>query len=276
MAVSVDFLRMVECAADGPYAPDLMARLRAGGIDVIRVRNLLSQDECDRIVAALQTNAAGFETSEFPGPFRSFFYGRNLNLNEPDLTGYFQSAARFTAALARLAVLTGLDPVDRVAACLERLDGGRPYDAAPGPEGRAHFFTTFRGHRTGGYIPAHFDNEQRFRPSYRHVAEATCGETLSFVLTLAEAEAGGVLEMFDLVADAEGDGAGIRNDDGHPKPDLSALRRQRLPVPAGSMLIVRSGARLHRVTPVEGDRMRWTMCSFMALSRDGSRTYCWG
>lgn len=271
-----DFLTIADCDAAAPQPVDLMAGLRAGGLDVIRVHGLLARDDCARLVDALETNAAGFETSEFPGPFRSFFYGRNLNLNDPDLTGYFHAAARFDAALARLARLTGVDAVARIAACLERLDGGRPYRPAPAPQGRSHFFTTFRGHRTGGYIPAHFDNEQRVRPSYRHVAEVTTGETLSFVLTLAEAEAGGILEMFDLLADATGGAADIRNDDRHAKPDLSNLRRQRLPVPAGSMLIVRSGARLHRVTPIEGDRMRWTMCSFMAQARDGSGTYCWG
>lgn len=270
------FLKIGTRDADAPQLCGMMEMLRDGRLDVIRVAGVLSPQDCARVVDALRTNAPDFETTEFPGPFRSFFYGRNLNLNEPDLDGYFAAAARFSDALGRLAARAGVDPAARVAACLAAMDAGRPYLPAPGPDGRQHFFTTFRGHHPGGYIPAHFDNEQTFRPSYRHVAEATRGSTLSFVLTLAEAEAGGVLEMFDLLAEGEGAASGLRNDDRHARPDLSTLRSQRLPVPAGSMLVVRSGARLHRVTPVEGTRLRWTMCSFMAPSRDGSRTYCWG
>ncbi|MEY4982753.1 MAG: hypothetical protein RIR62_1019 [Pseudomonadota bacterium] len=265
------FLKIAALAADAPVTGAPMADLRDGGLDAIRVDHVLSPQECAQVVSALATNGAGFETTEFPGPFRSFFYGRNLNLNEPELGGYFDAARAFDAALARLAQLAGVDPVARVAACLAAMDGGRPYLPAPGPQGRRHFFTTFRGHHPGGYIPAHFDNEQTLRPSYRHVAEVTRGDTLSFVLTLAEAEAGGMLEMFDLTA-----ADGVVNDDRSARPDLASLRSQCLPVPAGSMLVVRSGARLHRVTPVEGARMRWTMCSFMAAARDSAATYCWG
>ncbi len=265
------FLKIGTQDANAPQSDGMMAALRDGRLDVIRVDNVLSPQDCARIVAALESNAPEFETAEFPGPFRSFFYGRNLNLNEPELKDYFDAAYRFDTAVARLAGIVGVDAVGRVAACLAAMDGGRPYLPVPGPEGRSHFFTTFRGHHPGGYIPAHFDNEQNLRPSYRHVAQATDGDVFSFVVTLAEAEAGGMLEMFDLTASE-----GVTNDDRSARPDLSTLRSTCFPVPAGSMLIVRSGARLHRVTPVEGARMRWTMCSFMAVSRDGAATFCWG
>lgn len=269
-----EFLTMERHDADGPLPGDAFARLRGGETDVLRIDNVFTPDLCARMVAALETNAPGFEVTEFPGPFRSFFYGRNLNLNDPDLDDYFDAAARFESDLHRLSAGLGVDPVARVAGILSRLDGGRPIVPAPGPGGRAHFFTTFRGHRNGGYIPPHFDNEQGLRPSYRHVADVTSGDILSFVVTLATAESGGVLELYDLIADQA---RGMVNDDGMARrPDLSSLRSQTVPVPAGSMLVVQSGRRLHRVQPVQGDRMRWTMCSFMALSRDGSRTCAWG
>jgi len=227
-------------------------------------------------VAGLERNAPGFEQTEFPGPFRSFFYGRNLNLNAPDLDEYFDAAERFQNTLTRFGGEVGIDIAGRVAGLMSALDETRPFEAAPGPQGHRHFFTTFRGHMTGGYIPAHFDNEQSLRPSYRHVASAIQGDILSFVVTLAEADAGGMLEVFDLTAT---DAAGRHlNDDAHlaTKPDLAKLRSQAIRVPAGSMIILQSGRRLHRVKPVEGARTRWTMCSFMALSRTGDRTYCWG
>lgn len=272
MSASFLTIRDVQVVDD---LPPLMADLRAGALDVIRLHGVFSPDTCARMVSALEANAPGFEVTEFPGPFRSFFYGRNLNLNEPDLDGYFTAAADFRDRLARFGASLGVDVEGRIACLLSALDAGRPVEPAPGPGEARHFFTTFRGHRTGGYIPAHFDNEQGLRPSYRHVAAATAGDILSFVVTLAEAEGGGQLELFDLVA---GDpGSGIQNDDAMGrKPDLSTLRSERIAVPAGSMLIVQSGRRLHRVTPVEGPRTRWTLCSFMALSRTGDRTFAWG
>jgi len=269
-----DFLTIERHDADDVLPGNGFARLRSGQLDVLRVDGVFPLELCARMIADLQANTPGFEMTEFPGPFRSFFYGRNLNLNDLDLASYFTAAARFDADLARFSVALGVHPVSRVMQLLSALDGGRTITPAPGPHGCLHFPTTFRGHRTGGYIPPHFDNEQGLRPSYRYVSEATAGDILSCVVTLAEADAGGVLELYDLIAER---GRGIVNDDGlSRRPDLSTLRSQTVPVPAGSMLVVQAARRLHRVSPVIGERLRWTMCSFMALSRTGDRTYCWG
>ena len=276
MAEQADILRIVQLEADGPLPAASFASLRANEVDGLLVHGVFDQNACTRIVAGLECNAPGFEQTEFPGPFRSFFYGRNLNLNSPDLGEYFEAAQRFQAALTGFGAAIGVDIAGRVATLMAALDEGRPFEAAPGARGSQHFFTTFRGHKTGGYIPAHFDNEQSLRPSYRQVASAIQGDILSVVVTLAEAEAGGMLEVFDLTEDDAG--GRYVNDDAHlaRRPDLASLRSQAIRVPAGSMIILQSGRRLHRVRPVEGARTRWTMCSFMALSRAGDRTYCWG
>lgn len=275
MDKAAQFLKILrqDAGAAGPEGG--LDGLRDGSVDVLLVDGVFAPDLCAAMVTALETNAPGFEVTEFPGPFRSFFYGRNLNLNEPDLNGYFAAADRFEADLQRFGASLGVDIAGRILAVLSALDGGRRFAPAPGPGASRHFATTFRGHRTGGYIPAHFDNEQGFRPSYRHIAEATTGDILSFVVTLAEAEAGGMLELYDLLA--EDPATGHRSDDQlAQKPDLAKLRSQLVPVPAGSMVVVRSGRRLHRVAPVEGSRTRWTLCSFMASARVGGGTYCWG
>lgn len=275
MDEAAHFLKIRRQDADAAGPQGGLDGLRDGTLDAILVDGVFTPDLCAAMVAALEVNAAGFEVTEFPGPFRSFFYGRNLNLNDPDLAGYFAAAARFEADLRRFGASLGVDITGRILSVLSKLDGGRPFAPAPGPGASRHFATTFRGHRTGGYIPAHFDNEQGFRPSYRHIAETTTGDILSFVVTLAEAEAGGMLELYDFLA--EDPATGHRNDDQQAqKPDLAKLRSQLVPVPAGSMVIVRSGRRLHRVAPVEGNRTRWTVCSFMASARVGDGTYCWG
>ena len=272
---TTDFLTIRQFDAGSALPADAIDQLRDGRVDAVVVRGVFAPDLCLDMVAALESNAAGFEVTEFPGPFRSFFYGRNLNLNAPELDDYFSAAARFRTDLARLGASLGVDVTHHVTSVLSELDHGRPFEPAPGPGPGPHFFTTFRGHRPGGYIPPHFDNEQGFRPSYRHVAAATEGDIISFVITLAEADAGGVLEFYDLLSSDPAEGH--RNDDASArKPDIASLRSQTIPVAAGSMVLARSGRRLHRVQPVEGTRTRWTMCSFMALSRSGDRTYCWG
>ena len=250
-------------------------RLRDGSADVILVDEVFSKDICAKIVDSLEKSPDRFEVTEFPGPFRSFFLGRNLNLNDPNLEDYFKAAQRFESDLLQFGAGFGLDIAARLVEVLSELDGGHTFEAAPGPGASRHFFTTFRGHRPGGYIPAHFDNEQSFRPSYRYIAEATEGDILSFVVTLAEAEAGGMLELYDLLSTDLA--VEHRNDDdlAH-KPDLNKLKSHLVHVPAGSMVIVRSGRRLHRVAPVEGSRTRWTLCSFMASAKTGGRNFCWG
>ena len=272
--VDPGFLRLEEHAADSDTTPDAIGRLRAGDLHAVVLHRVIDPALLPGLVQRLETNAPGFEVTEFPGPFRSFFYGRNLNLNEPELAEYYAQAARFRQALAALGAPDGLDLAARVAQVLAQFDEGRPYRAAPAPGGQAHFFTTLRGHRTGGYIPPHFDNEQAMRPSYRNIAPQITGDIYSFVLTLAEANAGGQLELFDLRAEDHRD---ARNDDhARARPDVTGVARVALPIPAGSMVLVNSGRLLHQVTPVEGPQSRWTMCSFMALARDGQSVLAWG
>ncbi len=57
--------------------------------------------------------------------------------------------------------------------------------------------------RGGGFIPPHFDNEQNFRPSYRHLRTLVEPHIVSFVLAFTRADAGGALEVFDLRCEPE-------------------------------------------------------------------------
>lgn len=270
------FLTIETHSAEGPACADAIERLRADEIDALILADVVPAAALPVLVDQLETNGPAFVVTDFPGPFRSFFYGMNVNLSPPDLTEYYAQEPRFAAALERLSVAAGLDLVERAASALSRFDRGRPYVAAPGPEpDQRHFFATFRGHKTGGYIPAHFDNEQAKRPSYRFLAPQIRSDIFSYVLTLAEAEAGGQLELFNLRADTHADA--FKNvDGGRGSIDVDSLERAAIAVPAGSMVLVNSGRMLHRVTPVQGPRTRWTLCSFMALARGGDKVLCWG
>ncbi|TXN19865.1 2OG-Fe(II) oxygenase [Methylobacterium sp. WL9] len=252
-----------------------LSRLRADAIQAVVVRNVFTASESSRIVSEIEANAQDFPTTSFPAPFRSHFYGMNLNLADPDLEAYFSMAPGFSESLAALMAPHG-GFESRVMAVLSAIDGGRSYTAPPGPPGAVPYMvTTLRSHHEGGYIPPHFDNEQRMRPSYRHLESLIEGDTFSFVLTLSKAERGGMLEVFD--APSEAWSSRFQNRDRTAaKPDLAAFARHAFDVEAGTLVLLRSGRMLHHVTPVAGGTKRWTACSFMAASRAGDGVYCWG
>jgi carrier-protein-independent halogenase WelO5-like protein len=276
LATLSGFLRVLEIdAGDAAAHPDAFARLRDGELVAVIVHDVYPQAELARVVERLERHDPPLLKTWFPAAFKSWFFGRNLNLTHPDLPAYFSEAATFRGQLASLFPDgRGLEP--RVTGLLAALDRGRPFRAAPGPRpGEEYMFTTLRGHPEGGYIPSHFDNEQTLRKSYRHLHELVELHMLSFVLALAAPVAGGEQEIFDLRCEPE-DARMLSDDSVRVKPDVSALASVRFALPAGTMIVVDSGRYLHRLTPVVGSRKRWTACSFMALARDGSATYCWG
>lgn len=269
------FLRLLEIdSSEAAAHPGAFDRIRSGALQAIIVNNVYSPVDLAPVVEKLERNAPAFLQTWFPEKFRSWFFGRNLNLAEPGLPGYFDEAAQFHQALRAL-FPPGQDVETRVGRILSTLDRGRPFVAPPGPRsGERYMFTTLRAHEEGGYIPPHFDNEQALRPTYAHLRSLVELHMASFVLTLDRAGEGGALEVFDLRCEPES--AVPISRDGAPKPDISGMEPVSFRIPAGAMIILDSGRYLHRLTPVEGARKRWTACSFMALSRARDAMYCWG
>ena len=269
------FLRLIEIdATEAPDHADAYDRIRSGALQAVIVHNVYRQEVLAPVLEQLERNDPAFLQTWFPEKFRSWFFGRNLNLAEPDLRGYFDEAAQFGAQLASL-FPRGMALAAHVGGILSALDHGRRFVAPPGPDtGQHYMFTTLRAHQEGGYIPPHFDNEQALRPSYAHLRSLVEPHMTSFVLTLDRAGGGGALEVFDYWCDPAN--AVPINRDGAARPDVEGLESVAFRIPAGAMIILDSGRYLHRLTPVEGMRKRWTACSFMALSRRGDAMYCWG
>ena len=97
----------------------------------------------------------------------------------------------------------------------------------------------------------------------------------SMVLLIGKPEDGGALESFDYRVEPEN--FRLLNDDSAThKPDLSQLSSVAFSLNVGDLMIVDSGRYLHRVTPVVGQKTRWTACSFMAHANDRNAMYCWG
>lgn len=252
-----------------------VAMLRDGHITAIVVRRLYDVDFLRHVTERLQRHDPPFVKTWFPEKFRSWFYGRNLNLLDTDFTAYFADSRRFHEHLNELFPEPG-GLGTRLLKSLSVLDGGRPYRAAPGPEPEQQYMlTTIRGHGEGGYIPPHCDNEQSLRPGLDHLQTLVGNHMYSMVLLIAKPESGGVLEVFDFRVEP-GQSRLISDDSVAVRPELSDLSSVALPLNPGDMIILDSGRYLHRVTPVVGSTVRWTACSFMARALDRPAVYCWG
>jgi hypothetical protein len=262
-------------ADDLTLARSAIARLRDNDIGAIIIKDVYPKQSLAKLPDLLANNTPDFIKTTFPPAFCAYFYGINLNLADIDMVPYFAAEPAFRAKLAALD-LGGLPVQDRICSLMSQMDDDKPYGAAPGPNaGEQHFFTTLRAHLTGGFIPPHFDNEAAIRPTYEHIADLCAPEIYSFVLCLDQAEAGGALDVYNLTSQTAA--AAFRNrDTPDQKTDLSDVEHVAIRLEPGEMVILQSSRYLHGVSPVQGDRTRWTMCSFMALSKDGSRAYCWG
>jgi len=270
------FLDVLEIDASraGDHA-QAMAQIARGELHAVIVHNVFPAAEMARVVERLKRPDHGLLQTWFPPKFRSWFYGRNVNLAEPDLRSYFREAEAFTPALEQLfAPLGGFERP--IADVISQLDEGRPLKAPPGPQqGQSYMFATLRAHMDQGYISAHFDNEQALRPSYSHLSTLVGLHITSFVLTLQPGGSGGALQIYRLRCEPEE--ARLLSDDAYGvKPDLSTLDSVCLRVPPGAMVVLDSGRYLHRVSPVTSGDWRWTACGFMAVSRDGATRFCWG
>ena len=268
------FHHVVISADEAARHPGAIRQLRREECEGILVTEVYDPHTCAAVCERLQGGGHGLIETSFPAPFRSSFRGMNLNLAAPDLGDYFRAMPTFKIRLAQL--FSGFVNLEsRVTGILSDMDDGRRYRAAPGPHpGLDHMFTTLREHRTGGFIPQHFDNEQESRDSYRLIRDQAVSDIFSFVLAFSRADDGGALEIFNLrhagrrfrMVDGEDDASHLAVDQ---------VERVAFRLAPGEMMIFNSGRYLHRVTPVIGPRSRWTACSFMAQSRDGD-VICWG
>jgi hypothetical protein len=272
----MSFFRTVTISAtEAADTPQLLTQVRRGEIEGVLIKKVYEAPVCAELCAALEAGNHGLIRTDFPAKFAAFFYGINLNLAHPDLKDYFAAVPEFRMRLGQL-FPGALDLEGRLKTLMTALDKGCAYGAAPGPQpGSSYMFTTIRAHLPGGYIPAHFDDEQAARPSYRHLLPLIRMKLFSFVLAFSQAEAGGALEIFDLKPEQDNQRIAVGGRSA-AKPDLDAVEKISFRLEPGDMIVFSSGRYLHRVTPVVGSRTRWTACSFMAEAKDPGRVYCWG
>lgn len=270
------FFSMTRCHVDDVLAgqhAELIPALRQGEIQAIQIDGVYARDYLGGLVGRLQAARAEIVESDFPAPFRSGFYGINLNLCPPDLDEYFSLSQSFNTQMENLFGKTQA-PQHYLAKIFSHLDQQRPY-IAPAKNQTDYMFATLRWHDEQGYIPAHCDNEFMLRPGYVQLATECDPHIISYVAMLQAAESGGETEIFNYVQQPVSHTL-MSDDQNKDKPDINLLESVKLAIPAGSVLLFDSGRYLHRVTLVQGKTMRWTACSFMARTHSGNETCCWG
>lgn len=261
------WFRFADMAADDLKESDRwFDALRDQSLQALLIRNAYSVDDIQRVVQRLESREIPFVTTSFPADFNAYFLGINLTNNQPDPRRYFAASRMFGRQLDEL-FAPSLPPRLRMASILGKLDGGRTYRAAPAPDGEAaYMFATIRAHGRGGHIPPHFDA----RPVAEGLRAQVSEEVFSYVLTLASPVGGGALEIYDQRREfGEDDRTALGASNGD-------LRSVKVRVPPGDLVIFDSARFLHRVEPVIGNTIRWTMCSFFAASRRDDDVYCWG
>lgn len=273
------FFRLLELQCDqvNDHA-DSIGHIRDGRLTGIVVRGVYASSFMASVTDRLERHDPAFLKTTFPEKFRSWFYGRNLNLMGTDPESYFNQARDFHVQMQEL-FPAELGINEYLMQVLSDLDQGRPYRSAPGPEAQQDYMlTTFRGHAEGGYIPAHCDNEQSVRPAYEHLRTLVSEHMYSMVLMIGAADDGGDLEVFDHRIEPSHTHEDQSGNTGANagKIDLSQLSAATIRLQPGDLVIVDSGRYLHRVTPVIGTKTRWVACSFMAHSLDRNAVYCWG
>src|SRR5947209_1458080 len=89
------FLRTTELdAAEAGAHAQAFEQLRAGELQAIIIHRVYPPEVLEAVVTRLERHEPDFLQTWFPEKFRSWFYGRNLNLSDARLPGYFDEAAR--------------------------------------------------------------------------------------------------------------------------------------------------------------------------------------
>ncbi len=253
-------------ASDLSAARDAFGRLSRKEIFGVVVRGVFEPALLARLAEDLIDGRDSLPRTKLPEQYRLEFRGMGLDIAGQNLNAYLDAAATFRRELASTPgasdVLAGIQRM------VEGLSGGR--DArVPACEGREYTPFTFRQILPGGRLPPHWENEHVPRPAYTHLRTLIDGSMISLLCPLAVPAAGGQVVAYDLQWPDDGK---------FVKPTPAELeQRHGAPIlpPPGDMVMFDSGRYYHEVTPVQGERSRWTIGLFAALSPDGRNVYYW-
>jgi hypothetical protein len=170
---------------------------------------------------------------------------------------------------------SAFDPTSEITAALARHAGGRPVEVLHATNGRRFAPFTVRRLGEGKGIGLHHDLHTSLA-MFRDLAPQLDTTTLvSYVVTLQGPDAGGELCVYDVAPDTP-NAPKMPNGYQWDLPGVEArFGSVRVQTGAGDLFLFASARCLHRVSPVEGPKARFTMGGFLALSKDRTRVLYW-
>jgi hypothetical protein len=259
---------------DLPRFGDALRRMHRGTLGGLVVRGVYSRPQMAAVVERLVEREAEFPLTSFPARFKASFYGRCLDGCDPELDEYLTDGARFRRELE--STFEGAPPFEpRMEELFDALGGGARSAVPRFRDGRAYTSATIRILREGGQIGTHCGNEAQTRPAYTHLNTLVDrSDQLSYFLTLQDAVAGGELIVYSLKW-SDVDASHIVGGRSQVEDLLRTAQWMRVSPGAGDLLIFDGGRYFHRVSPVQGTRMRWTVGGFLMFGTGGDRIFYW-
>lgn len=275
----MSFPQIVDIEADEPEQQSrLFERLQREEIHAVRLRQAFPPSVVSDVVAHLESE--GFNVEGVPTPEGELvrLFGLPLQHCEPDLSGYWQAAARFRESCQ--ALWKPFDYEGRVHSILGNLCADTPVELMSGPQGQMYTPSTIRRVSPGGGIPPHAENHQLPFAGYAQLRNVINNDqVMSFFTLLSGAESGGHLTLHAMTTD-DYDRAlktsGAASGQAGVKMELLNYDSTQIALEVGDTLVLNSGRWFHGVSTVQGERDRWTIGGFFAASRGGERVVYWG
>jgi hypothetical protein len=170
---------------------------------------------------------------------------------------------------------SAFDPTSAITAALARHAGGRPVEVLHATNGRRFAPFTVRRLGEGKGIGLHHDLHTSLGMFKDLAPQLDTSTLVSYVVTLQGPDAGGELCVYDLAPDTP-DAPKLPNGYQYDLPAVEArFGSVKVRTGAGDLFVFASARCLHRVSPVQGAKARFTMGGFLALSKDRSRVLYW-
>lgn len=271
-------------AAEAVQHPDLLWQIHDGTVDIAVLRGFI-----DPQVMAAANDALAGDVSDFP---RTASEAVDTNQNHvhvlgmavapsqiegdvPYLEQYLAAAGPFRAACARV-FPAGDGFMERIQQLFDRVGGGRPARVYRDPaSGRPYTPVTIRIVPPGCGMPLHSGLDFLGLEAYDHLrTDLDCSEQLSFFSPIALPEAGGELVVYHLDFH---DPSRPLNEQGTLDNDLvlETVSSEVVRLSPGDLVVFAGGRWYHRVSAVQGDRIRRTIGGFLGFTPDHRRIFYW-
>lgn len=263
---------------------DALWAIYQGELDLLIVKDAVDPAWMAEAVARAQAEPERFPWTPQEDPRRShdeqmMVLGQTLTPVsgfDIDMAGYHAQAAALRRALGVLFGDAHGGFEATIAALLARLAGGREVFSPPSADGTGRYTpATVRKLPPGCQIPVHCGNFFLESPGYAHLRQTVAVlDQLSYFFPMQTPEAGGELLVYDLTwgDPATPRMAGIDMFD--PKA-IEAWDHERFAPEVGELLLFDGGRYFHKVSPVSGDRARWTIGGFVGFTQDHERVVYW-